>query len=100
MQRKEQFERFRVACDNGHPALAVELGKLYLARYPDDAWALIYFGMALQSIARYGESRAAYDRAMALLPAEDHHRIYRQLGLLSEDQADIEEAEGWYRGGH
>jgi tetratricopeptide (TPR) repeat protein len=97
MQRKEQFKRFRIACDEGHPALAVELGKLYLARYPDDAWALIYFGMALQSLARYGDARAAYDRALALLPAEDHHRIYRQFGLVAQDQADIEGAEHWYR---
>jgi tetratricopeptide (TPR) repeat protein len=97
MQRKEQFERFRVACDEGHPALAVELGKLYLARYPDDAWALIYFGMALQSIARYKDSQGAYDRAIALLPVEHHHRIYRQFGLLAQDQGDIEGAEGWYR---
>jgi tetratricopeptide (TPR) repeat protein len=53
--------------------------------------------MALQSIARYGDSRAAYERAIALLPAEHHHRIYRQFGLLAQDQADIEGAEGWYR---
>jgi tetratricopeptide (TPR) repeat protein len=97
MRRKEQFDRFRVACDEGHPALAVELGKLYLAKYPEDAWALIYFGMALQSIARYGDALAAYDRALLLLPAEEHQRIYRQFGLLAQDQADIEAAEGWYR---
>jgi hypothetical protein len=50
MRRKEQFERFRVACDEGHPALAVELGKLYLAKYPDDAWALIYKRMQLAAL--------------------------------------------------
>jgi tetratricopeptide (TPR) repeat protein len=97
MRRKEQFERFRVACDQGHPALAVELGKLYLTTYPEDPWALIYFGMALQSLARYAEAHAAYERAMSLLPAEEHERIYRQLGLLAQDQADIQGAEGWYR---
>src|SRR5919112_1382010 len=86
MRRKEQFERFRVACDDGHPALAVELGKLYLAEYPDDAWGLIYFGMALQSLARYGEARAAYERALTLLPPEHHERIYRKFGQLAEDQ--------------
>jgi tetratricopeptide (TPR) repeat protein len=97
MPRKQQFERFRIACDEGHPALAVELGKLYLAAYPDDAWALIYFGMALQDLARYAEARASYERALTLLPPEDHARIYRQLGLLAQDQSNIQEAEGWYR---
>jgi tetratricopeptide (TPR) repeat protein len=53
--------------------------------------------MALQSITRYGDSRAAYERALMLLPPENHHRVYRQFGLLAQDQADIEGAEGWYR---
>jgi tetratricopeptide (TPR) repeat protein len=97
MRRKEQFERFRIACDAGHPALAVELGNLYLATYPDDAWALIYFGMALQDLARYAEARTAYERAILLLPPEEHERIYRQFGLLAQDQGQIQEAERWYR---
>jgi tetratricopeptide (TPR) repeat protein len=97
MRREEQFERFRVACDEGHPALAIELGKLYLATYPEDPWALIYFGMELQTLARYAEAHAAYERAMSLLPVGEHKRIYRQCGLLAQDQADIEAAEGWYR---
>jgi tetratricopeptide (TPR) repeat protein len=97
MRRKEKFERLRIASDDGHPALTVELGKLYLAEYPDDAWALIYFGMALQDLARYAEARAAYERALALLPPEDHERIYRQLGLLDQDQGSLRTAEDWYR---
>jgi tetratricopeptide (TPR) repeat protein len=53
--------------------------------------------MALQSLARYAEARAAYERAMSVLPADEHERIYRQLGLLAQDQADIPGAEAWYR---
>jgi tetratricopeptide (TPR) repeat protein len=82
MRRKEQFQRFRIACDEGHP---------------NDAWALIYFGTALQGLARYTEARGAFERALSLLPPEDHYRIYRQFGILAQDQADIHEAEGWYR---
>jgi tetratricopeptide (TPR) repeat protein len=97
MRRKEQFERFRIARDAGHQALAIELGKLYLASYPDEAWALIYFGMALQDLARYAEARVAYERALPLMAPEDHQRVYRQLGVLAQDQSDLQEAERWYR---
>jgi tetratricopeptide (TPR) repeat protein len=97
MRRKERFERLRIASDEGYPALTVELGKLYLAEYPDDPWALIYYGMALQDLARYAEARAAYERALVKLPTDDHDRVHRQLGLLAQDQSNIPEAEKWYR---
>jgi tetratricopeptide (TPR) repeat protein len=97
MRRKERFERLRIASDEGHPALTIELGKLYLAEFPEDPWALIYYGMALQDVARYPEAGAAYDRALTQLPSEDHERIYRRLGLLAQDQSNIPEAEQWYR---
>ena len=51
----------------------------------------------MQDLARYAEARASYERALALLPPEDHERIFRQLGMLAQDQANIQEAEGWYR---
>jgi tetratricopeptide (TPR) repeat protein len=97
MRRKERFERLRVASDEGFPALTIELAKLYLAQFPDDAWVLIYFGMALQDLARYEEARSAFNRAMAVMPTADHHRLYRQLGLLSQDESKLEEAENWLR---
>ena len=97
MPRKEKLERLRIASDEGHPALTVELGKLYLAQYPDDAWALIYFGMALQDLARYAEARAVYERSLGLLPPEDHERVCRQLGLLAQDEGNLQSAEDWYR---
>jgi tetratricopeptide (TPR) repeat protein len=97
MQRKERFERLRVASDEGNPALTVELAKLYLAQFPDDAWALIYFGMALQDLARYEEARSAFNSALAVMPAENHERLYRQLGLLSQDESKFAEAEDWFR---
>jgi tetratricopeptide (TPR) repeat protein len=97
MQRKERFDHLRVASDEGYPALTVELAKLYLAEFPDDAWVLIYFGMALQDLARYQEARSAFERALTVLPLENHERVHRQLGLLSQDESKLEEAEHWFR---
>jgi tetratricopeptide (TPR) repeat protein len=57
----------------------------------------MFFGMALQDVARYTEARSAYDRALALLPVEDHQRIYQQLGVLEQDQSNLAIAESWYR---
>jgi tetratricopeptide (TPR) repeat protein len=95
--RKERFERLRLASNGGFPALTVELAKLYLAEYPDDQWVLIYYGMALQDMARYEEAHSAFDRALRLMPPEDHGRLYRQFGSLAQEQSKITEAEGWYR---
>lgn len=97
MKRKELFAQLIAAHDRGFPGLTVELGKRYLAKYPDEAWALIFYGMALQTLARYREARTAYDQALPLLPPEEHERIFRQLGHLEEDQAHIPQAETWYR---
>jgi tetratricopeptide (TPR) repeat protein len=97
MRRKERFELLRVASDEGYPALTIELAKLYLAQFPDDAWALIYFGMALQDLARYNEARSAFNSSLAVMPPENHERLYRQLGLLSQDESQFEEAEHWFR---
>jgi tetratricopeptide (TPR) repeat protein len=97
VRRKERFERLRLASDDGYPALTVELARLYLADYPDDQWGLIYYARALQDLARYEEARSALDRALGLMPAEDHDRVYRQFGSLAQDQSKITEAENWYR---
>lgn len=63
MRRKERFARLRIASDEGRSALTIEVAKLYLAEFPKDPWALIYYGMALQDLARYPQARAAYERA-------------------------------------
>jgi len=97
MKRKELMKRLMDAHHEGHPALTIEISKRYLAQYPGDAWALMFFGMALQDVARYGEARSAYDHALALLPPEDHRRVYKQLGMLEQDQSNIALAESWYR---
>ena len=97
MRRKERFDLLRVASDQGHLALTIELAKLYLAQFPDDAWALIYFGMALQDLARYHEARSAFSTSLAVMPPENHERLFRQLGLLSQEESQFEEAEHWFR---
>jgi tetratricopeptide (TPR) repeat protein len=53
--------------------------------------------MALQDLARYKEARSAFNSALAVMPAENHERLYRQLGLLSQDESKLEEAEHWFR---
>lgn len=96
MRRKERFERLRLASDEEYPALTVELAKLYLAEFPEDAWALIYYGMALQDLARYPEARSSFERALTLMGPEEHERLYRQFGLLAQDESQISEAEQWF----
>jgi tetratricopeptide (TPR) repeat protein len=97
MQRKERFKRLCVASDEGNTALTVELAKLYLAEFPNDAWALMYYGMALQDLARYSEARSSFERAFALLGPEESERLYRQFGLLAQDESKFSEAEEWFR---
>ena len=52
----DSYERLRAAADAGEPALTIELGKLYLARHPEDFSALMRYGMALEHVARYAEA--------------------------------------------
>ncbi len=58
---------------------------------------LVYYGVALQDLARYEEARAIFERSLALMPADSQERLYRRFGLLAQDESKIDEAEQWFR---
>ena len=93
MDREEKYERLRTASAAEQPATTIELSKVYLARHPDDFGALMHYGMALQSIARYAEAMTAYERALACASADAQVLVYRQIGLLEQDRAETTSAE-------
>ena len=80
------------------PALAIELARRYLARWPEDRPALMAYGNALTSLARYAEARAVFDRALSLA-ADDMGRglTCNYLGHLARARFEVHEAEQWYR---
>ena len=97
MGRRTQYEQILEAVEEGHPALVVELARRYLATYPDAPWILLQYGIALEDLARYTDARAMYERALAVMPADDHGRVFRQLGSWAQAQGLLDEAEQWYR---
>lgn len=97
MEQAELRERLLAAHHKGQSGLTIEIAKRYVAKYPDDGTALTFFGMALQDLARYTEARSIYDRALAVVPPENQDLIYRQLGLLEQDQSNVALAESWFR---
>jgi tetratricopeptide (TPR) repeat protein len=97
MDREDLRERLLVAHQDGNPALTIEIGKRYLAKYPDDGTAFTFVGMAMQGVARYADARAAYEQALAIMPTENHFLIYRQIGLLEQDLSNVSSAETWFR---
>jgi len=96
MSSDPHYERLRAAYEAGEPALTIELGKLYLARDPEDFGALMWYGMALEDVARYAEARATYDRALAIAEFSARVLVQRQLGHLHENRSEVAEAEAWY----
>jgi tetratricopeptide (TPR) repeat protein len=79
------------------PAVTAELARLYLAAEPDDRSALLIFGDALTSLARYAEARASYERALELSSLEQRLAPLRQLGHLYEARGEFHEAERYFR---
>ncbi len=96
MGQRSQYEQILAAVDEGHPALVIELAKRYLDQFPETPWILLQYGSALQDVARYDEARAAYDRALAVMPTDEHARVFRQLGSWAQAQGQVPEAEEWY----
>jgi tetratricopeptide (TPR) repeat protein len=94
---EQQLEKLIAAFKEGLPALAIELSRKYLLKYPDDDVALLYFGMSLQSIARYEEARKVFEDAMCLFPDSKLYLVYRQVGLLYQDRCNLSEAELWFK---
>jgi tetratricopeptide (TPR) repeat protein len=79
------------------PALAVELAKVFLGRYPTSATARVFMGMALRDMRRFDEARWAFDDGLMLYPDEDPAWIYIQIARFHEMRLDYLEAEYWYR---
>jgi tetratricopeptide (TPR) repeat protein len=91
------MQRLIDASARDQPALTVELARLHLALCPDDRTALLIYGNALVSLARYAEARAAYEHALALSTTENRASVLRRLGELCDARYEAREAERYYR---
>lgn len=88
------------AYERNQPALTVEIARLHLAAEPEDRSALLMYAEALTDLSRYGEARAAAERALAMSPADEPARrasALRLIGRLHEARSELREAEGYYR---
>src|SRR5436853_450840 len=94
---EQQLKKLIAAFGEGLPALTIELCRKYLSKYPDDDVALLYFGMSLQSLARYDEARKVLEDAMCLFPDDKLYLVYRQIGLLYQVRSNLKEAELWFK---
>jgi tetratricopeptide (TPR) repeat protein len=80
------------------PALTIEIGRLYLAEFPDDPIALTITGQSYSAVARYEEARAVYERALTTSAPERRARVLSLIGDLHQAKAEIAAAESAYRG--
>jgi tetratricopeptide (TPR) repeat protein len=78
------------------PALTIELGRLYLAEFPDDPIALTMTGQSYGAVARYEDAKALYERALTTSPPERRARVLSLIGDLHQAKAEIAAAESAY----
>ena len=97
MVQAVQLQQLMDAFERDLPALTIELGRLYLAEFPDESFALTMIGQAYSSVARYEDARSSYEQALAICAPERRARVLSLLGDLHQAQADIAAAELAYR---
>lgn len=97
VSKKQLFRALKAAFNQELPALTIELAKDYLAKYSDDVSAWMYYGIALQSVARYEEAREAFASVEPHFPKDRMDILYTQVGFLYEDQGDMAQAADWFR---
>ena len=79
------------------PALTIEIGRLYLAEFPDEPIALTMIGQAYCSVARFEEATSAYERALTTCAPERRARLLSLLGDVHQAKSDTSAAELFYR---
>src|SRR5688572_28089784 len=77
MSSDQRRSQVLAACKRSWPALTIELARLYLETEPEDRTLWLIYGEALRDLARYGEARSAYERALALSAEAERATAYR-----------------------
>lgn len=91
------FNQIRLADQRGQVAVAVELCKKHLRKYPKDGPAWLRYGMTQVQLARYSEAEKAIQRAIRLCPRKALPIAHVQMGHLLEARGDFTQAALWYR---
>ncbi|NQT13472.1 MAG: tetratricopeptide repeat protein [Planctomycetes bacterium] len=84
------------ASDNGQYAYVVEALPAYLEHEPDDGWAWILYGRALEELGRLNEAALALLCADRVAPDDAMGHVYVGLGDVCRGQGKYERAETWY----
>jgi tetratricopeptide (TPR) repeat protein len=96
-ERKDNFNQIRLADDRNQVAVAIELCRKHLRKFPKHGPAWLSYGMALVALARYAEAEKALRRALKLCPAKSLSIPYLQMGNLEEARGNFKKAAVWYR---
>lgn len=96
MASERRLAQLLEAYERDQPALTVELARLYLADQPDDRAVLLIYGEALMGLARYGEGRSTFERALTLSAPTQQTSVLRLLGRLYDARGELREAERYY----
>jgi tetratricopeptide (TPR) repeat protein len=95
--QKARFKKLEAAYDRELYSCSIELGKRYLTDYPNDILARLLYGIALRKLARYAEARRAIQRVIKACSKKWLHLPYAQMGMLYDDQGNLERAAHWFR---
>jgi len=75
----------------------IEIAKIYLGKYPKDAYALIIIGQSYRAGGKYGEALAMLRLARKYMPQEHLDRVYKEFGHLYRSKGNYKVAEKWLR---
>lgn len=95
--RDTAYRKLFEAWDAGEHALALELSRELLQKFPDYNIGWVLQGVILYELARYGEAEQVLHSAIEGLPLEHLHHGYVHLGHLYRERGDYDSAEKWYR---
>lgn len=83
--------------DADNIATTVELCRLQLKRFPDDAPTWITYGRVLSDVSLFGDAEAAFRRAFELAPRHQHVYLLVDMGTVFDRRGDAAAAENCYR---
>src|SRR5688572_23731926 len=95
--RDTTYRKMFNAWSAGEHALALELSRDLLQRFPDYNIGWLLQGIILYELARYAEAEQVLHNAIQGLPLEHLHHGYVNLGHLYRERGDYDKAEEWYR---
>jgi tetratricopeptide (TPR) repeat protein len=95
--RNARYHKLTSAWFDRLPACTVEIGKQYLADYPKDGAAWLFYGIALTEVARYEEARRAFEKAIKFEPPQNLHYVYSQMGRMYDQKGDLRRAAVWFK---